>query len=403
MMKVLKRLTYKYCVDLNNANITTKDATVSVKVYKNSSLLTTNPKNQAITVNRSSQYCGTASYNIASGTVTAGDKICATTTVTPTSQSNGGPTTTDPPECQYIYNKPVFKVLNSSVVAGQCSSSALGSGYLASWFNNQSTNIGASTNLATFSSKPTVGFASAQNNSTPFGSNDLTFFQYFGTSIDNDSPNFGGSFSPGLIPCLKDATQSKPASNPSSSVDLSSSALTDGEQSYNGNITITGGNNFSKHLSIFANGDVTINTDIIYAGADTWTSSSDIPRLIIRAKGNIYIDNNVKQLDGLYIAKPKDVNSGGAIYTCTNNGVQYATNALYNNCQQPLKVYGVFIANKINLQRTYKSLRNANNMGDAAEQFYLSPEIYLNGTNLTNSGGSTANTFDALYRLPPVF
>ena len=414
--------TYNYCVKLTNANVSTIGASISVRLYKNGGVISTNPNNASITVN-SPQYCvNNQSYNVTGLALTAGDRICIATFVTPTSNSNPATTSSDQ-SCDTVVNKPVFRAFNGSISAGQCSNN--GGGYLASWYNNNtslqlSQYKGSATNLATLARKETVGLASAKGNSTLYGSNVLTFAKNTSPTKDQDkdSPLLGEAFS--AVPCLKDASQS------SSSTALTSSSLDwnsilaneDRQYTFKGSLNIPQNNAYNKKASIFVEGDVYISGNIVYANSGSWAQASDIPKLIIRAKGNIYISGSVTQLNGLYIAKPKDSTTGGSIYTCANvgtnttsGGVGYTAAQLWDNCggkspltpSNSLTVYGVFIADKINLLRTAGSLRSAVDIDGAAERFYLSPEIYLNGTNLyTNSSSSGVLPYDAIYNLPPV-
>src|SRR3546814_19516970 len=68
-----------------------------------------------------------------------------------------------------------------------------------------------------------------------------------------------------------------------------------------------------------------------------------------------YIDADVTELDGLYVAT-------GNIYTCaTGFG---APSSDYDTCDTPLKVYGAFAGTKINFLRTHGTLRDASTGDD---------------------------------------
>jgi len=406
---------YDYCVELNKANVTSIGANISVRLYKNGIMISNTPNNASITVN-SPKYCvNNQTFNVSG--LNPGDQICITTFVTPTSNSDAG-TANSGSACDTVVNKPTFGAKNGSVSAGQCSSSS--GGYLGGWFNNvvaQQQWSGSATNLAAFASAKTVGFASARGNAGNYGSNVLTFAKDTIHSPDNDSPFFGTAF--GNVPCLKDLVKDNNASSgattPGNTLDWSSITADDKQYSYTGKINIPTNNPYNGKASIDVDGDVYISGNIVYKNSDTWTDATQIPKLIIRAKGNIYISNSVTRLDGVYIAKPKDASSGGAIYTCADtsasNGIGYTYDDLWAKCggsspltsANSLTVYGVFIANKINLLRTAGSLRSSGNIDGAAEKFILSPEVYLNGTNLYTSGSSSGVLpYDAIYNLPPI-
>lgn len=406
--------TYKYCVALQDNNVSIVNANISVRIWKNTTLLQTNPSNDPITVNDPSTCVSNKTYSLVGQTLKVDDQICVQTFVTPTSESNSA-TATSAKDCKKIVNKPVFWAYNGSVSVGQCSSTS--GGYLGGWFNNvvaQPLFRGSATNLATVASNVTVGFASARGNAGAYGSNVLTFAKDTTNNRDNDSPSFGLPF--GNVPCLKDAVKDSNASAITGTpLNWSSITNDDKQYSYTGKLSIPANNSYSGKATIYVDGDVYISGNIVYANSNAWSNASDIPRLIIRAKGNIYISSTVNRLDGVYIAKPTSSTAGGAIYTCAdtaaNNGVGYSDSQLWDSCggsapltpANSLTVYGVFIANKINLLRTAGSLRSAGTIDGAAEKFYLSPEIYLNGTNLyTNSSSSGVLPYDAIYNLPPV-
>ena len=184
------------------------------------------------------------------------------------------------------------------------------------------------------------------------------------------------------------------------------------------------GRSVSTNQSVFVNGDVYISDNITLTGAVSQSS------FVLKASGNIYIAPGVKRLDGVYVSK-------GAIYTCSNasgNGPKLSTdsgagNSYYSVCNNQLLIRGTFVARKVNLMRTYGSLRNsvnneqlrgastppinspcanpgpgapvANSKSCAAEIFDFGPELYLaNPAVQLPNGGST--TYDAITSLPPV-
>ena len=115
-------------------------------------------------------------------------------------------------------------------------------------------------------------------------------------------------------------------------------------------------------------------------------------------KGDIFIQENVRQLDGVYVAQTKNIDGsggGGNIYTCANGTTNtYADNVKASTCNKQLVVNGVFIGNKMHFDRTFGSLRdaandipfsglrdcsNGNGKGDtcAAEVFNFNPSLFL--------------------------
>lgn len=168
------------------------------------------------------------------------------------------------------------------------------------------------------------------------------------------------------------------------------------------------------NISIFVNGNVYIGANINYAAHDT----TNIPRLAIIAKGDIFVDgNNVTNLDGLYIAQPdssKFNDSTNAIVSDNTQGVFYSCHGqsagqtidsgfLIGNCQKPLVVNGAVIAKQVNLLRISGDISGA-----PAETFNYSSDMVLGGPFFpgSSSGGSSITgtpEFDRIVSLPPVF
>ncbi|MCX6729037.1 MAG: hypothetical protein NTV95_00090, partial [Candidatus Saccharibacteria bacterium] len=76
-------------------------------------------------------------------------------------------------------------------------------------------------------------------------------------------------------------------------------------KSYNGNTTLAGGvlNNGSR-TALYIEGDLRTTGDIGYA-SPSWPSEAEIPSLHVYVKGNIYIQPNVTNLTGFFVAQQK--------------------------------------------------------------------------------------------------
>ncbi|MDB5170770.1 MAG: exported protein of unknown function [Candidatus Saccharibacteria bacterium] len=321
-------------------------------------------------------------YTVPRGSFSAGDKYCMRVTFNPGSGyvdnagnqvGPAGPASdsSSRESCLTVVNKPTFKVGNSAVQAGGSfrGSSASGTctssdGELAGWSNDSTTapyNYGSSTGLSALALSKIVGFASAQVVATRTASS----LSFANTDFNNikagaESPLYGGEFGEGY--CLYDFDQlsATPLASNNTAVPTTSGDYT----VPTGDLTLNGGSLADgARVTITVNGDVYISGDITYAGANlTWASRDSVPYFSIKATGNIYIDNNVTQLDGTYVAKSLKNNdgarvSGGIIYTC---GVAYvvAPGNKYSSCNNQLTVNGSFVADKVNLMRTYGSLRD---------------------------------------------
>lgn len=180
----------------------------------------------------------------------------------------------------------------------------------------------------------------------------------------------------------------------------------------NAKLTIhdAGGVPNGTHVTIYVDGDVSINTDIKDAST-TWLTPNDIPSFKLVAKGRIFIDSSVSELDGNFIAVPDtgyestaNRNSyaspmKGTISTCSLGFAVVAPTVspvqpMLNTCNNPLAFYGTVAAYQIFLLRTYGSMSHTG----PTEQFNLSPEVWL--------APDTNSTVDPAYKsivgLPPV-
>jgi hypothetical protein len=154
-----------------------------------------------------------------------------------------------------------------------------------------------------------------------------------------------------------------------------------------------GDTSYEGQHTYLSTGSVYISGDVVYADSGGWSDTQDIPRFKLLVNGDIYIDADVTELDGLYVAT-------GNIYTCaTGFG---APSSDYDTCDTPLKVYGAFAAKKINFLRTHGTLRDAStgddyNSDNIGETFIYTPELWL--PNEPNGG---TPKYDSILGLPPV-
>lgn len=319
---------------------------------------------------------------------------------------------------------PFFKVYNSGVEVGGNfpPGSCNAGGTLAGWYNNNGNNFGSSVQLNDIALVKVVGVAGAFN-SGPAPPTGLTFANTGpGVVINTDdtSPSLGGSFDPGGNGYCFDLPKSPGGTVPPSLPAGNVSAIASGAYSAS-NLRLSGGS-VNGNVSIFVTGDVYIAKDpssagITYTGSGggSWTVGN-IPSFVLVATGNIYVDANITELDGVYVA------NGGQIYTCSqlsgNTAVPVAASDMFGTCSKQLTVYGSFIANQVNLMRTYGSLHDdranascttpggivgkaVTQASCAGEQFIFSPEIYL-GTPQVDNPNSRNIRYDSIISLPPV-
>jgi hypothetical protein len=171
----------------------------------------------------------------------------------------------------------------------------------------------------------------------------------------------------------------------------------------------------SQVIRYVVGADVYITGTGIRYGSTSWGSVADIPYFkLVVVGGNIYIGNNVTQLDGIYVAEAANDGAGnmkgGTIYTCalgmgtpadiTNIGAP--PNNFYNQCIKRLTINGAFAAQQIQFLRTFGTVGNSKTdtqaSNNAAEVFNYSPEVWLPRTP-TNIIGTK---YDAITGLPPV-
>jgi hypothetical protein len=322
-----------------------------------------------------------------------------------------------------IVNQPYVSIYGGDIQAGgvfdtssgACSvAPAVGTGNIAGNINGTSLR-GSGTQLAAFAFGQINKFNSASLSppSPPAFSTGLDF------SNSGTAPfgNFG-------YECIHNYYGDlKPTANPIPTGNFTIASTDTGQWSYtSGNLTITSGSigsiaNVGNHVEIYANGNITINSNITYQST-SWSSIDAIPSLYVIAKGNINIEHGVTQLDGVYIAE------GGTINDCTSGGVAIANTALYGQCSSQLVVNGAFVASNVQLLRTTGSVRDT--AGDpassvpnstprlncsngststnvcAAEVFNYNPEMWIIGLPGDGTNAQISNTYDYISALPPV-
>jgi hypothetical protein len=180
-------------------------------------------------------------------------------------------------------------------------------------------------------------------------------------------------------------------------------------------------------VTIYVDGNVNIEGNISLG--DSWNTIGDIPSFeLIVQNGNIYIDNNVTRLDGVYVAQDLTQAGTGTIYDCSVGGVPASGAQFSNDCYQPLVINGSFIATQVDLMRTTSpdNSTSSNNTlfestgdnstsggsdsaslsGNASEVFNYSPAVWLGLTNNDLLGTDTnnvgLNNYNSITSLPPV-
>jgi hypothetical protein len=159
-------------------------------------------------------------------------------------------------------------------------------------------------------------------------------------------------------------------------------------------------------LTVFVNGNVYITGDITYAAG---YNETNVPKFALVVKGNIFIEQGVHQLDGVYIAQPSSGNTDGTIWTCHDGG---STNSLDGpwtlaNCNSKLTVNGSLIAKQVNYTRIPgdvgpASASETSGANNAAEVINYTPSMVIGGP-FFNPQPSSNLKIDSLVSLPPLF
>ncbi len=231
---------------------------------------------------------------------------------------------------------------------------------------------------------------------------------------------YGGGFG-GTPPCPADYYSQHTGGAPSGALASNVSGVYESA----GNLSISGDVANGKKMVIFVNGDVQITGNTTLNIANTaWSSVGNIPSLWLIVKGNIYIQPNVTQVEGVYIAQPRDsknVNlddpaaTGGFIYTCANGAAAptepMLTSTAAGGCGRKLSINGSLTALGLRLYRTNGdiSTQAINNETAAqaradvniAEVFQFTPEFWLAGCNAGLNLCAQPGV-PSIYSLPPV-
>lgn len=234
-------------------------------------------------------------------------------------------------------------------------------------------------------------------------------------AFSNTSPNvtarlFGGNF--GSLLCAHNYFDDIPGNTiwdtTTANVNLAAPEIYDTDRHYiDGDITLTGqlpeNATAGKRVVIYVDGNVTVQAPsggkVGFATTSyEWSSIDLVPSLYVIARGNININSGVTQLDGSFISQ------GGEITSCTVGGVYPTPSQRTEQCRNQLRVNGAFIARKVNLLRTFGSLREgvaleAPSSTRASETFMYNPALWF-----TQGGGLPSNSkiqIDSYTSLPP--
>ncbi len=314
-----------------------------------------------------------------------GDLICSAVTVDSPGVTigfrgailNPQPAQEFTPSCKRFVNLPYLSVYGGDVSAGGDFAGGACAGTAGINTNNNSSGLGAGVEFAAQATGAINGFATARGRGAP-GS--LAFANVGGLG------NFGSSH------CIKDyfadsALVTSPVDTTSTRVNFNQSKDIVYKPA-SGRILMGGALTNSNRSNIYVEGDVIIDSSIDYA-SPTWGDTDAIPSIHLYVKGNIYIQNTVAKMVGMYVAQPLTPTdtTKGKIVTCTDGAGGYIARVnLFAACGvTKLTVNGALIANKIEfLRTTANSLRNASAgtegnpaTSNAAEIIEVGPELKM--------------------------
>jgi hypothetical protein len=313
-----------------------------------------------------------------------------------TSLSIPGAAWFDPVDCSASFtvaNRPYHKVYGGDVFAGAAfgspcyDASARIMGFNAPNFTLFGLSVGSGSQLASFALNTIHEFGSGQirNSSDPanFGVKHLAFANTAGT--------YGGNLSNTHAVCAPDfwagATNILPNNQPIAGRNLANGAK----------------------QTIYVEGNAYVHGNVTYTGdplTGNYNNLSSIPSFRLIVRGNIYVAQNVTELNGLFVALPRPgFPNSGKFYTCGSlSGFGPPTTAqLDGSCRtNRLTVYGAVVADLIKFTRSGGSLTNANQNerynsgGDPAERFIYTPEVWLTSDFTGNED------LDSAVTLPPI-
>jgi hypothetical protein len=342
---------------------------------------------------------GTTSLMFEDVPVAAGNQtICRSLFVNPATPSGGA---AGDEECVPVVNKPYFKIYGGdisagggqSITPGTCSNNAQAA--IIGWNKHSGAYPGTSVQFAGLALDHIYDVA------TSFGNGGGSAPPPRGLAFANQGAGhiYGGSF--GSLPCITDYYSSKPAAAmPFTSLPA---ATTSGAYATSGPgpFTISGAVPADKRITIYVDGDVFINNNIIYQGS--W-SAGTTPLFELVVKGNIYIRNTVTRLDGVYIAQKNGV-VGGTIYSCATAAAALVPGpSLHATCNNGLTINGAFIASSVQFLRTRGTLQQStagegSSSANLAEVFNFSPALWMAQPPGVADGPVK---YDSITSLPPI-
>lgn len=127
-------------------------------------------------------------------------------------------------------------------------------------------------------------------------------------------------------------------------------------------------------ITVVADGTVEVASDLVYSAAKV-ADIAHLPLLVVGSKGNMTVDDNVGEIDGIYQTK-------GTFFTCLERPVSGTP----PRCPKQLQVRGSVIASVAALRRTGGDVASKVRTANPAEDFNLTPSTILGSSSGPASG-----------------
>lgn len=331
--------------------------------------------------------------------------ICRILSVTPADRTGR---TATAESCVHIVNKPYARVFGGDVSAGgglavspdepnSCNQNTAAA--VIGWNRRAGGGYaGAGVQFATYALSAIFDMSTSLGNSG--GAPPPASLSFANDNTSLASGRFGGDF--GLVSCVPNYYDARPASATGLPAAASVNGMGSGSYIRQGDLQLNAGTvNAGSRVTIYVNGDLFIAANTVYAGA--WSVDA-MPMLRLVVRGDIFIDNDVTQLDGLYIAQPRSDGSRGIIHTCAlSPAVLVPDGSLNSRCNKKLTINGSFAARQIRFLRTNGTF-NQSNAADGsgaphiAEAFNYTPIMWV--AQPTDTGNDAQ--YDSITSLPPI-
>ncbi len=283
--------------------------------------------------------------------------------------------------CVQVVRKPYVKVFGGDISAGNGIANAAGTctstaASIVGWNKRGPSYAGAGVQYAAFAVGAIRDVATASTNTA--GAAAPSGLAFANTGTNGATGLFGGSY--GQLPCMRNYYASRPSITKPLPATVGS-IVASGVYASDTDVTLGGGIvGPGTRATVYVDGNVYVTGNITYGGS--WTPAS-VPLFRLIVRGNIYIDRSVTQLDGFFVAQPKNPGTGGTLYTCATSAAPLVPSAsLAATCGNLLTVNGGVAAERILLLRAHGSLSQSGQFDPytsttMAEKFNFSPALWI--------------------------